>query len=396
MYRKIFVPLDNSKYSDYSIEMATEIAGSSNATLVGNHVYAAKLHEVRFTQMEPGLPDRFQDPAELQRQRDVHSTLITTGLELISDSYLDVFTRICEKKGLKHERSMLEGKNYQELVKDIQTKDYDLVIMGFKGIGSSKSTTIGSVTERVVRRVKTDTLIMKNDRPLRENRILVAIDGSEQSYEGLRRAMEFSKYLGTTIEAVSVYDPNFHYVMFNNISKVLSEEAGEVFRFKEQEALHENIIDEGLEKIYTDYLSVAKQYAEEQGVEIKTTLLSGKAFVKINRYVEKIKPALLVMGKIGYHADEDLDIGACTENLLRSSDTNLLLVNGKHVPKVKMNYQEELEPLEWDEEATASLNRAPQFVHKMVIKTVENYAREVGSNVVTGEIMQVVRAKFGM
>ena len=66
--------------------------------------------------------------------------------------------------------------------------------------------------------------------------------------------------------------------MFHSIAGVLSSKAQKVFRFKEQEKLHEEIIDSGLAKIYTAHLEIAKKIAEDEGVELKTTLLAGKPF----------------------------------------------------------------------------------------------------------------------
>ena len=48
------------------------------------------MHDVRFKQMEYTLPEEYQHEQELERQRKIHDSLITRGLQLISDSYLDV------------------------------------------------------------------------------------------------------------------------------------------------------------------------------------------------------------------------------------------------------------------------------------------------------------------
>ena len=66
---------------------------SFDAKLVGCHVYAAKLHDYRFKQMEYTLPEEYIDEVELERQRKIHDSLITMGLKLISDSYLDGMSR---------------------------------------------------------------------------------------------------------------------------------------------------------------------------------------------------------------------------------------------------------------------------------------------------------------
>ncbi len=55
--------------------------------------------------------------------------------------------------------------------------------------------------------------------------------------------------------------------MFNSLNEVLSNNAREVFKFEEQEKLHEDIIDSGLAKIYQSHLDIAKRIAQEKNIE---------------------------------------------------------------------------------------------------------------------------------
>ncbi len=89
MYREVFVPVDNSDCSDWAVQRAIEVCRRSDGRITGNHVYAARLHDIRFRQLETGLPAQFQTAKEIKRQRKVHDKLIETGLQLISDSFLD-------------------------------------------------------------------------------------------------------------------------------------------------------------------------------------------------------------------------------------------------------------------------------------------------------------------
>ena len=89
MYREVLVPVDNSQHSDWAVERAIELCQATEGRITGNHVYAARLHDVRFRQLETGLPAQFQTPDEIKRQRKVHDKLIEKGLQLISDSFLD-------------------------------------------------------------------------------------------------------------------------------------------------------------------------------------------------------------------------------------------------------------------------------------------------------------------
>ncbi len=89
MYKKIYLPVDNSAHSNRAIKSALRVGKAFSSELVGCHVYAAKMHDYRFKQMEYSLPEEYLEENELERQRKIHDSLITMGLELISDSYLE-------------------------------------------------------------------------------------------------------------------------------------------------------------------------------------------------------------------------------------------------------------------------------------------------------------------
>ena len=120
MYKRIFVPVDNSEHSMSCINMAVHLAKQFDSLLVGSHAYAAKLHDYRFKQMEFTLPDEYHVEGEMEKQRGIHDTLITMGLELISDSYLVVMEEICKKAQIPFEPKMYDGKNFKLIVKDIE------------------------------------------------------------------------------------------------------------------------------------------------------------------------------------------------------------------------------------------------------------------------------------
>src|SRR5262247_3544223 len=261
MYKHIFVPVHNSDFSNRAIDLGVELGKAFEARLTGIHVYAARLHDYRFKQMEYTLPEEYKDENELGRQRKIHDSLIAMGLQLISDSYLDVMGTKAAEAGLPFERKMMDGKHYKALIDDCQSSDYDLVIMGALGMGAVKDSQLGSVTERFVRRVTRDVHVVRNHDALRDTQgaIVVGLDGSPQSFHGLKLGLALGKALNRQVQAIAVYDPYLHYAMFNGIVGVLNEKASKIFRFKEQEQLHEEIIDTGLAKIYQSHLEIARK-----------------------------------------------------------------------------------------------------------------------------------------
>jgi nucleotide-binding universal stress UspA family protein len=389
MYKNIYVPVDNSEHSNACVDMAVTLGKAFEASLTGSHAYAAKMHDFRFKQMEFTLPEEYLDEQELERQRRIHDSLITMGLQLISDSYLDVMEQRCQETELPFERKMFDGRNFQVIVDDIQNSSYDLVVLGALGMGAVRDSVIGGVCERVVRRTQVDTLVLKQPvmfDELPSGPIVVGIDGSPQSFAGLQTAIELSKRFDIPVEAVGVYDPFLHYVMFNGIVGVLSEKASKVFKFKEQEALHEEIIDTGLAKIYQSHLEVARRVAAEEGVDVKITLLPGKAYEKVLHYVRDRNPWLLIFGRIGVHSDDSMDIGSNAENLLRLAPCNVLLVSRKFVPPLDVKAEESIV---WTEDADEWIEeRVPPLVRGIARTAVHRYAFERGHSVITIAVIE--------
>ncbi|MDX8403630.1 MAG: universal stress protein [Mariprofundaceae bacterium] len=384
-YRHIVMAVDNSAHSDRGVEIGLSLAQVFGSEITGSHAYAAKLHDLRFKQMEGGLPEQYRRESELEKQRETHDTLITHGLEIITDSFLDVVDEKAEVLGMKLKRKSVEGKNYRALIDDIESSDYDLVVMGSLGLGAVRSSTIGSVCERIVRRTSRDVLVVKDPkRNIGDGPIMVAVDGSAQAYAGLKTAMLLGKKYNVDVEVVSAFDPYFHYVAFNSIAEVLSDEAGEVFKFKQQEKLHEDIIDSGLAKIYKAHLAVSERIAAEDDTKITTKLLSGKPYEVILRHIKKRNPSLLVLGKIGVHADEAMDIGNNAENLLRLAPCHLLITTREFTPRAE---QVAAETMAWTEEGEARMDAVPAHVRSMARMAIIRYAQDQGHTVISTRIV---------
>ena len=392
MFKNIYIPVDNSDYSNACVDLAVDLAKASkdqDTVITASHVYAAKMHDVRFRQMESGLPEEYQDEQELEKQRAIHDQLITKGMEVITDSYLDVPKYKSKANNIPFVGKSLEGRNWIELVRDIKESDYDLVIMGALGLGAIKDSQMGTVTERVIRRIQTDTLIIKHVPAIHEekpssDKIVVAVDGSGQAYGGLKTAIDLAKALNKPLEVISSFDPYFHYAMFNSLTGVLSKDAAKVFKFEQQEKLHEDIIDKGLAKIYQSHLEVSRKIVEEEGMECTIRLLDGKVFEKVLQYAREENPYLLILGRIGVHSAPDMDIGGNTENLLRMVPCNVYLSSKVYKPPIDMQAEESID---WTAEAKERLKKIPGFVRPMATSAILRYALERGHSMITSGVI---------
>ena len=432
MYREIFVPVDNSQHSDWAVNRALELCRKTGGRITGNHVYAARLHDVRFRQLETGLPAQFQTPDEIKKQRKIHDKLIEKGLQLIADSFLDQLGKRCEGQGVALTRQLLEGINYEEIVNEVNRGEgrlpgligfdpnraagydggdkvrsdvklgengrlvaededaaarlvgssgrrYDLLAIGAHGLGRQPFSQLGGVVARVLRGVEKDVLIVRDDQPIDGARIMVCVDGSSYSYKAMREALELAQEFGASLYVCSAFDVEYHHIVFHNIKDVLSVQASKVFKFEEQEELHNNIIDKGLLKLCQANLKRAEVMAQEfPDVPIKTQILIGKPFQVIMQWAEEIKPSLLVLSRHGAHRIERTELGSQAENLIRLAPCNTLLVGTTGIRPEDIPWIEEdgQAGLPWAPDAEVRILRVPPFAQGIARRAVEEYALE--------------------
>ncbi len=390
--KRILVALDQSDHANRAMVEMARLAGAMGGEITGIHAYAARLHDRRFKQMEGGLPERYRRESEMEHQREVHEDLIGMGLGLISDSYHDNAAARARAAGVPFSRLSPEGKNYARLVEATRSGAHDVIAMGALGLGAVAGSTIGSTCERVVRRSPIDTFVAR-DRHLAigDGPIVVGMDGSDKAFGALMTALAIARALAAPLHIVAAYDPYYHYVAFNKISTVLDEEAGKVFRFKEQEELHEELIDDGIARIYQAHLNVAEKLATDAGASPTCTLLAGKPWQAIRKYLEKVNASLLVVGKTGVHADDGLDIGSNTENLLRSAPCHVWISERVHVPPSDMVAEE---TIMWSDEAEEMIARAPDFVRSMARMGVIRSAQKEGHTFITSRFVESVMARM--
>jgi nucleotide-binding universal stress UspA family protein len=439
VYREIFVPVDNSQHSDWAVDRAIEICRRSGGRVTGNHVYAARLHDVRFRQLETGLPAQFQTPEEIKKQRRIHDKLIEKGLQLIADSFLDQLGERCGGAGVPLVRQLLEGINYEEIVKEVNRGEgrlpgligfdpnraagydggektrtdvrlgddgrivaededaaarvvgssgrlYDLVAIGAHGLGRQPFSQLGGVVARALRQIEKDMLIVRSDAPLEGGRFLVCVDGSSYSYRSMRVALELAQEFGASLYACSSFDVEYHHVVFHNIKDVLSVQASKVFKFEEQEELHNNIIDKGLLKLCQANLKRAEVMAQEfPDVPLKTQILIGKPFQVILQWAEEIQPTLLIAARHGGHRIEGTDLGSQAENLLRLAPCSVLLTGTVGIRPEDIPWIEEdgVASIPWAPEAEVRILRVPPFAQGIARKAVEEFVIEQGGDIVT-------------
>lgn len=232
----------------------------------------------------------------------------------------------------------------------------------------------------MLRRSPIDVLLVR--KALSESRgVMVCTDGSPESLAAVATALRVGEALHEPVEIVSVFDPQFHITAFKSIAGVISEERARFFAFDQQQTLHNEIIDGGLEQLYQGHLETAARMAEAAGRQVETTLLTGKPFQCILDHTEKRRCRLLVVGRFGAHRTEYADLGSTSENVARLARCSVLVVAEDSIQKTE-------DGVRWTPEAEARLEQVPEIMRALTRQRVEKHARKLGASTVTLDVVE--------
>ena len=133
MIRRILIPVDGSEHSFKAIEFSSVLAQQNDATVWLLHV--AKIEEI---------PEALLD---YMRSEGVKENPYALYLQIAEDRVLIPAEDEAKRKGIKNiKKTCLQGDPAEEIVKFAKENEFDLIIMGSRGLGSEKSLMMGSVS----------------------------------------------------------------------------------------------------------------------------------------------------------------------------------------------------------------------------------------------------------
>lgn len=153
MYKSILVPFDNSEHAKHALEHAIMIAESCDAevtllTVADLPDFADPTFTVAARMA--GVAQMSEDQMK-EVQRGYYTTQKTRLIQATADIVGD-FKRISYKA--------MAGRPHNVIVDYAESEDYDLVVMGSRGLGALRGA-LGSVSFAVVRSVKLPVMLVK-------------------------------------------------------------------------------------------------------------------------------------------------------------------------------------------------------------------------------------------
>lgn len=145
MYRKILVPVDGSDRAGKALTHTMELAQKLGAKVTLMHIV-------------PSLPPYVNTAVDRlgQAQQTIVEELIRNGKEMLEELLSAV-----AGKGVDVDLYTVMGQPADEILEKARAENYDLIVVGSRGLGEIKGYLMGSVSSRVSRHASCPVLIIR-------------------------------------------------------------------------------------------------------------------------------------------------------------------------------------------------------------------------------------------
>lgn len=201
--KKIIVPVDFSKHSEYALETAAALAKKHNAELFVMHML-----EMSESIFSASSSERNEENAFMM---------------MVANKKFEAFL----------DKPYLEGVNltpmvkYHKVLKEVATVatdiNADLIVMGSRGHSQHDGIFTGSNTEKVVRYSETPVLVLKSNSSLKNfEHIALATDFSDKSIPTIKKAIKLLSELGNKTSLLHINLPGLSFLSTDEIDEKIS------------------------------------------------------------------------------------------------------------------------------------------------------------------------------
>ena len=148
LFKKILVPLNGSKHSVQALKMAVQIAKKFDGKIALIHVYSA----VRLATMTP---------PRISVMAPTGVAILVEGVREAGASVLADGEERVKAEGVQVETLLREGHTVQEILKTAREGEFNLIVMGSRGLSKIKEIFLGSVSDGVIRNASCPVLVVK-------------------------------------------------------------------------------------------------------------------------------------------------------------------------------------------------------------------------------------------
>jgi nucleotide-binding universal stress UspA family protein len=279
-YRKILVAFDGSESGKNALRESMKFAADENCKVTVISV----------------IPPYEGDLGSLWTDN------IKSSMEKQCSSALSEALKAAQKEGVTIETVCEEGEIYERIVDFAGTENYDLIVMGKKGLSLVERALVGSVTARVIGYSRQDVLVIPDGAKIAWKKLLVATDGSSYSEAAGMRAIEIAGQHQSEIKALSVVDVTVEFMI--RAQEVYKELVAKAKRFSDS----------------------IKEKAILAGIKAESIVKDGEVYKVIIDAAKEYQTDMIVMGSLGRTGIKRLLMGSTSERVLGHASFPVLIV----------------------------------------------------------------------
>lgn len=227
---------------------------------------------------------------------------IVASIKKQCDASLSEAIKIAKEEGITIQALCEEGTIHEKIVDLADMENYDLIVMGKKGLSLIERAFVGSVTERVIGYSRQDILVIPNGAKIGRRNLLVATDGSAYSEAAARKAIEIAMQYHGEIKALSVVDVTVEFML----------RAHEIYDTLVAKA-----------KGFSDAI---KQKALAAGIKAEALVRDGEVYQVIIDVAKEQQADMIIMGSLGRTGIKRLLMGSTAERVLGHATFPVLIV----------------------------------------------------------------------
>ncbi|MCR9228139.1 MAG: universal stress protein [Flavobacteriaceae bacterium] len=191
--KKILVPVDFSKYSEYALEVASKIGKQHGVGVILFHMM--------------GMSDSVLANSEIAEEAEAKYFL------KLAKEKIKEFTEKEYLKGIPVETIIQNYKDFDEVNQVALEQNCDLVVMGSHGSGGLSELFVGSNTEKVVRSSTVPVIVIKERQITFDiTRMVMACDLEMENVPVYRKALLFAELNNASLEMVYVHSAGANFM----------------------------------------------------------------------------------------------------------------------------------------------------------------------------------------
>jgi len=279
-FSNILVAVDGSQTSIQAQELTAEIAKKFKSKVTAMHVIA---HDFLGWRMQPKSFTMSETVV-----KEITGHYLQQGKGIISSAAM-----LFKEEGIEAKTILDEYTDPAEAIIQEAERKYDLIVIGNRGESEAETYSLGSVADKVATHANCSVLITKKGTNM--SKILVAVDGSEDSKKALRYAVQLSS-------------------KFKADSALLNVQQSTLFKLKP------DVTKDVGERILSEASNEAKGAKFDKKVEF------GNPAETIINVAEKGKYDLIVVGKRGLGAVKRFFLGSVSDDVSHHAKCSVLIV----------------------------------------------------------------------